>query len=81
MRNASNFWKKIGKHCEDISQSVPSTQIQSIKATDSLTRQRMWNSNTYKEAALEYQGQWYALKDMCAAAGEHITSVQDEINQ
>ena len=81
MRNASNFWKKIGKHCEDISQSVLSTQIQSIKATDSLTRQRMWKSNTFKEAALEYQGQWYALKDMCAAAGEHITSVQDEINQ
>ena len=80
MRNASNFWRKVGKHCEDISQNVLNTQIQSISNTDNSTRQRMWNSNTFKEAALEYQGQWHALKDMCAVASEHITLVQDEIN-
>ena len=57
------------------------TQIQNISNTDSLTRQRMWNSNTLKEAALEYKGQWHALKDMCAIASENITLAQDEINQ
>ena len=81
MRQASSFWKKVGKHCEDMVENVLVKQIESIKDSDSVTRKRMYGSEVFKQAALKYSGQWHALKDTCSAASEHITLVQDEINQ
>lgn len=81
MRNAYNFWKKIGKHCKGMSENLLSTQIQSIENQDTLTRKRMYESDVFKQAAVQYSGQWHALKETCGAASEHISLVQDEINQ
>ena len=41
----------------------------------------MWKSDVFKEAALEYHGQWVSLKNKCAFASEQITLVQDEIDR
>ena len=46
-----------------------------------MTRQRIWKGNNFKEAALEHQGQWHALKDVCAKTSKNITSVKAEIRQ
>ena len=75
MRNTSKFWKGVEVHCRSM------TEKKMMKLLDSLTRHQVWSGDTFKEAALQYEGQWSALKDFCAKASEHITSVQKEIHQ
>ena len=81
MRSASKFWKQIKIHYKKLTTHIVTREFKAIKNTNSLTKQRMWNSETFKSAALQYSVQWQALRDTCAIASENITSVQDEINQ
>ena len=77
MRNASKFWRNVERHCTDITVKSQFSQMH----TNISSREKLWHSNTFKEAALIYIGQWVCLKDKCASASKRITSVQDEINQ
>ena len=56
-------------------------QIEILDNKDSVTKERLWKSNTFKMAALQYSGQWQALKDTCTMSSKQLTSVQDEVNQ
>ena len=38
LKDACNFWKGIGKHCEDMKENILTTQVQSIKDKDTATR-------------------------------------------
>ena len=81
MREASCFWRFVHDHCKDMAENGLPSQLNLMKTSDTISRQRLWKGNTFKEAALEYQGQWYALKDVCAKASKDISLVKEEINQ
>ena len=76
MRDASNFWKDIGRHCKSITLN---RHLKIMKGKDSLSRKKLLEGNTFKVAAVKYQAQWISLKDKCALASKHITSVKSEI--
>ena len=81
MKKASNFWREVHDHCEDMTKNGLLKQVKLMKTSDTVSRQRLWKGDTFKEAALDYQGQWYALKDVCAKTRNDISLVQEEINQ
>ena len=81
IRHTNNFWRKVRSHCKNITESGLKSQIEVMQDSDSITRQKVWKSDVFKEAALEYNGQWVSLKDKCALATEQITLVQDEIDR
>ena len=81
LRDASSFWTDIERHCRDITEDELGMYMNIIKTSDNLTRQKIWKGDEFKQAALEYQGEWYVLKDVCAKASENITSVKEEIRQ
>ena len=81
MRTASNFWKNIEHHCENMTEHILNREIELLSKTDISAKQRMYKSETFKQAALAYSGQWQAIKNTCAIASKNITLVQDEINQ
>ena len=81
MKEACNFWKKVGKHCEDITGGGLAKQLRVAEANkDSLSRIKVYHTKAFKKSAIEYAGQWHALKETCGEASEHITLVQEEIN-
>ena len=56
MREASSFWRIIHDHCKDMAKNGLPSQLKLMKTSDSVSRQRLWKGDTFKEAALEYQG-------------------------
>ena len=76
MKDASNFWKDVGRHCKSITLN---RQLKLMKTKDPLSRKKVWEGNTFKLAAVKYQAKWVSLKDKCALACKHITSVKSEI--
>ena len=81
MRGCSDFWRSVCNHCKDMAQNGLLNQVNLMKTSDTVSRQRVWKGDTFKEAALDYQGQWYALKDVSAKTSEHISLVREEISQ
>ena len=82
LRDAVKFWKDVTRHCKGITENELSTQINMLMETSERAAwQQMFQGDMFKEAALEYQGQWNALKDLCANASEDITLVQGQIHQ
>ena len=48
----SNFWKNVGRYCNKISKDGVNSHFEIMKSVDSLTRQRVWKGNTFKQEAL-----------------------------
>ena len=81
IKETSSFWRSICDHCKDMMENGLPSQLELMKTSDTASRQLIYKGDVFKEAALDYQGQWYALKDVCAKANEEICLVKKEINQ
>ena len=81
MRRASNFWTQIKNHCENMTRHILTRQVEMLEGKDAVTKQQIWNSESFKQAALQYSGQWQALKQICSTASGSIGMVQDEIDE
>ena len=80
-KKASTFWTDVGRHCESMIEGGLKKHLQAAETSkDSVSRKKIYNTKSFKTAALKYAGQWKALKETCSTASEHITLVQEEIN-
>ena len=80
MREASNYWRYVHDHCKDMTENGSLNYFQPREPSEPASRQRVWKSDTFKECALQYQGQWHALRDVCAKTSKDISLVKEEIN-